>query len=304
MTQDETELRLDDIQALVQMAIEEDLGPGDVTTEAIAEDTTPASGRFETREEAVIAGLPVVGYVFAQVAERLLQRGHRFTQGAVRFEPRLRDGDRAMKGDTIAEIRGPAMVLLAGERLALNFVQRLSGIATATRRYVDAVKGCPAKILDTRKTTPGWRYLEKYAVRMGGGVNHRIGLYDMVLIKDNHLEIAAARWPGADPVERAIRAAREKAPGPMLIQVEAATTAQVRSAVEAGADLILLDNMSPAQMAEAVGMVRRSSRAILTEASGGVTLDRVRQIAETGVDRISIGALTHSAKAIDIALEM
>ncbi|MEW6356271.1 MAG: carboxylating nicotinate-nucleotide diphosphorylase [Planctomycetota bacterium] len=293
--------RIDDI---LLMAINEDLGSGDITTEAIAEDDTTASGQFVTREDAVVAGLPVVERVFALVAERLADKGRKVAAADVRFVAKVKDGDRVKRGDVLAEIRGPALVLLGGERLALNFLQRMSGIATMTRRYVDAVKGCPAEILDTRKTTPGWRGLEKYAVRMGGGVNHRMGLYDMVLIKDNHIRIAAQRWPADDPVRRAVFEAKVRAQDTKWVEVEVGTMDQVRSAVEAGVDIIMFDNMTPDQMAEAVRLVKSSGKEILTEASGGITLDKIAAVAKTGIDRISIGALTHSARAVDIALEM
>ncbi|NOZ19855.1 MAG: carboxylating nicotinate-nucleotide diphosphorylase [Planctomycetes bacterium] len=291
----------DQINDLLSIAIDEDFGPGDITTEAIAEDDTTASGRFVTREDAVIAGLSVVERVFTLVAERLARKGD---MGDVRFDANMKDGDAVESGDVVAEVRGLALVLLGGERLALNFLQRMSGIATMTRRYVDAVKDYPADILDTRKTTPGWRYLAKYSVRMGGGVNHRMGLYDMVLIKDNHIQIAAQRWPNDDPIKRAVFEAKVRAQDIKWVEVEVESLDQVRSAIDAGADIIMFDNMTPDQMSEAVQLVKSSGKPILTEASGGITADRLVAIAKTGVERISIGALTHSAGAVDIALEM
>jgi nicotinate-nucleotide pyrophosphorylase (carboxylating) len=215
----------------------------------------------------------------------------------LRAEKSVSDSQRAEKGANLLRITGPTRALLTGERVALNFVQRLSGIATLTAQFVEAVKGTRAKILDTRKTTPGLRLLEKYAVACGGGQNHRIGLFDMVLIKDNHLIALRSEPPNA--IEAAVRRAREKFPG-LKVEVEADTPKQVEQALSAGADVILLDNMSLDEMRTAVFLVNGRAR---TEASGGVNLQTVRAIAETGVDFISVGALTHSARAVDIALD-
>jgi nicotinate-nucleotide pyrophosphorylase (carboxylating) len=209
----------------------------------------------------------------------------------------MADGNEAQQGDTLLGVEGPARALLSGERVALNFVQRLSGIATLTDRFVEAVVGTNARILDTRKTTPGWRRLEKYAVHCGGGQNHRIGLYDMVLIKDNHL--AALRDETPNAIAAAVARAREAYPG-LQVEVEADTIEQVEQAVAAQADIVLLDNMSLEQLRSAVALCRGRAR---TEASGNVKLDTVRAIAETGVDFISSGALTHSARAVDIGLD-
>jgi nicotinate-nucleotide pyrophosphorylase (carboxylating) len=213
------------------------------------------------------------------------------------------EGDRIHRGDILARVHGPMRSLLAAERTALNFLQRQSGVATMTRRFVDAVAGTAAAILDTRKTTPGWRALEKYAVRCGGGQNHRIGLYDMVLIKDNHLAWHDNAGAG-DPVAVAVRAARGHAAAGIQVEVEVDSLVQLDRALSCGPDIILLDNFSLADLAEAVR--RRNVRApgIALEASGGVNLGTVRAIAETGVDRISVGALTHSAPALDIALDL
>jgi nicotinate-nucleotide pyrophosphorylase (carboxylating) len=232
-----------------------------------------------------VAGLPVAEAVFRQLDER------------VRMERVRSDGDHAAAGDCLMRISGPTRALLTGERTALNFVQRLSGIATLTARFVEAVQGTNATILDTRKTTPGLRRLEKYAVRCGGGGNHRVGLFDRVLIKDNHLVALAEAKP--NPVAAAVERARAACPG-LIVEVEADTIDQVRWAVDACADIILLDNMQPHQIREAVGLVKGRAR---TEASGGVNLQTVRVIAETGVDFISVGALTHSAMAVDVALD-
>jgi nicotinate-nucleotide pyrophosphorylase (carboxylating) len=209
----------------------------------------------------------------------------------------MRDGQRAVAGSRLLVVRGPARALLAAERVALNFVQHLSGIATLTARFVEAVRGTRARILDTRKTTPGLRRLEKYAVRCGGGFNHRFGLFDQVLIKDNHL--AALKGAAPNPIAVAVQRARARWPR-LTVEVEADTLEQVAQAVAAGADMILLDNMSPRQLRAAVQLVAGRAR---TEASGGVTLRTVRQIAQAGVDFISVGALTHSAPAVDIGLD-
>jgi nicotinate-nucleotide pyrophosphorylase (carboxylating) len=228
--------------------------------------------------------------VLAEAAFQELSTGVEFTRVAA-------DGQRVAAGDALLEIEGPARALLGAERVALNFIQRLSGVATLTSQYVEAVKGTRAHILDTRKTTPGWRRLEKYAVTCGGGRNHRIGLYDMVLIKDNHL--VALQQARPNPIAAAVQRARAKYPA-LKVEVEADTLEQVDEALAAGADRILLDNMSLVQLQLAVA---RCQGRVETEASGGVTLASVRAIAETGVDFISVGALTHSAPAVDIGLD-
>lgn len=274
-----------EVQDAVQRALAEDLGPGDVTTLAVVPAATRARARLVARQPVVVAGL-----AFAVAAFRCLSP-------RVRVEPDVEDGARARPGDTLLRVRGPARALLTAERTALNFLQRLSGVATLTARYAAAVAGTRAQILDTRKTTPGWRRFEKYAVACGGGRNHRLGLHDLVLLKDNHLAALAGQRP--DPVAAAVRRARRACPG-LPIEVEADTLTQVRQAVAAGADLILLDNMSPTRLREAVALVRGRAG---TEASGGVNLETVRAIAETGVDFISVGALTHSAPAVDLALD-
>lgn len=274
-----------EVQDAVQRALAEDLGPGDVTTLAVVPAATRARARLVARQPVVVAGL-----AFAVAAFRCLSP-------RVSVEPEVEDGARARPGDTLLRVSGPARALLTAERTALNFLQRLSGVATLTARYVAAVAGTRAQILDTRKTTPGWRRFEKYAVACGGGRNHRLGLHDLVLLKDNHLAALTGQRP--DPVAAAVRRARRACPG-LPIEVEADTLTQVRQAVAAGADLILLDNMSPARLREAVALVRGRAG---TEASGGVNLETVRAIAETGVDFISVGALTHSAPAVDLALD-
>jgi len=278
-------LSAEEIRRAVQCAIAEDVGGGDITTLA----TVPASARSKAvmiaREPLVVAGLPVADAVFRELS------------GAIEVVLTAKDGDHLKTGQPLLHVTGPTQPILTAERAALNFIQRLSGIATFTGQFVDAVSGMRAKILDTRKTTPGLRRLEKYAVICGGGHNHRLGLYDNVLIKDNHL--AALRNEKPNPVAAAVRRAREKCAN-HRIEVEADTLEQVEQALEAGADVILLDNMNLVQMRVAVQQAKGRAD---TEASGGVNLANVRQIAETGVDYISVGAITHSARAVDIALD-
>lgn len=270
-------------QSLVDLALAEDIGAGDITSLSTVPESATAEGTMLVKQAGVISGLTVASYVFERV------------DPAISFRPRCADGARLGEGEVLADISGPARSVLAGERVALNLLQRLSGVATLTARYVEAVAGTNATIVDTRKTTPGLRMLEKAAVRHGGGRNHRFGLSDGVLIKDNHL----AAIGGPDRVTRAVQAARQQAPHTTRVEVEVTTLAEVDEAVEAGADIIMLDNMNVATMAQAVQAVR--GRALL-EASGGVRLETVRAIAETGVDLISVGALTHSAPALDISL--
>lgn len=268
------ELTLTDIRAW----LEEDIGEGDVTTLALVDDETECEATLQLKEPGVVCGLEVAAGVFSELGARL--------------EPLVEDGTFVEAG-SIATVTGPARGVLTGERVALNVVGRLSGIATLARRYADAVDGTGAEILDTRKTTPGLRALEKYAVACGGGRNHRRRLDDGVLIKDNHLRVAGG-------IREAV--ARVRAAGTALpIEVEVETIEGAREAIDAGADAILLDNMAPAELREAVALVR--GRATL-EASGGVSLETVRQIAETGVDVISVGALTHSAQSLDVSLEV
>jgi len=274
-----------EVQRVVRLALDEDIGSGDITTLATVPEGTEARFRMVAREELVVAGLGVAERVFREVSGRA-----RVTHGS-------RDGELAHRGRTLLEITGPAGALLTAERVALNFVQRLAGIATLTRRFVEAVAGIDVRILDTRKTTPGLRFLEKYAVACGGGLNHRSGLFDQVLIKDNHL--ASLRQDIPNPIASSVARVRSRYPG-HRIEVEADTLEQVDQALAAGAEIILLDNMSLEELREAVRKARGRAR---TEASGGVTLANVRAIAETGVDSISVGALTHSAPAVDVALD-
>lgn len=266
---------------LIDMCLAEDIGGGDLTTRVLVEPATMAAGRVVLREAGVVAGLPVAACVFQRLSRDIV------------FRPLAIDGERCPAGRVLAEVSGEASAILSGERLALNFLQRLSGIATATAHLVDRVAGFAARIVDTRKTTPGLRVLEKYAVRAGGGGNHRFGLFDGVLIKDNHLVLAGG-------VTKAVRAARAKAPHTVRIEVEVEDLAGVEEALAAGADIILLDNMDVDTMARAVALV--DGRA-LTEASGGISGATVATVAACGVDFISVGALTHSARALDIGLD-
>ena len=274
-----------DVQEAVRAALAEDIGAGDLTTEATIPLELSWTAAMRAREDLVVAGIGL-----AEAAFRQLSRNVEITN-------QVQDGARLERDGILMRISGPARALLTAERVALNFVQRLSGIATLTRRFVEALKGTQTKILDTRKTTPGWRRFEKYAVMCGGGQNHRFGLHDMVLIKDNHL--AALRDAQPNAVAAAVKRARSANPG-LRIEVEADNLKQVEQAVDAGADIILLDNMDLSQMRAAV---QKCAGRAQTEASGGVTLERIPQIAETGVDFISVGALTHSARAVDIALD-
>jgi nicotinate-nucleotide pyrophosphorylase (carboxylating) len=280
-----TRLDAEEIHRAVQFALAEDIGSGDVTTLASVPETARATGVLRAREPLVPAGLALAEAAFREISS------------GVYVESFAGDGKPVKAGDDLLRVEGPARALLSAERVALNFVQRLSGIATLTAQFVDAIKGTSAHILDTRKTTPGWRRLEKYAVTCGGGRNHRFGLFDMVLIKDNHL--AALRDAQPNAVAAAVAAAREKYPK-LKVEVEADTLEQVDQALAAGADLILLDNMNLVQLRVAVQKCKGRAQ---TEASGGVNLAGVRAIADTGVDFISVGALTHSARAVDIGLD-
>jgi len=269
----------------IAAALKEDIGDGDVTTDFFVPETLHATGRIVVREKAVVAGTGAAAELFRKV------------DPATDVQINRRDGDDVAADDVIIEVRGFARSILKAERVALNFLQRLCGIATLTRQFVDAVGNHSAKILDTRKTTPGLRALEKAAVVAGGGVNHRFGLYDMVLVKDNHL----AALGGLSSFPDRIRRLRQERPN-IRIEVEADDLEQVRAFVEMdGIDVILLDNMTPAQIREALALKRNN---IKFEASGGITLENVRRVAATGVDYVSIGALTNAARAIDISLEM
>ena len=265
--------------------LSEDLGRGDITTQATVTRNSHAKGRFLAKENMVVAGLEAVEAVFSTLDSQQ------------QLEAFVSDGDEVEAGKVIARTSGFADVLLAGERLALNLMQRLSGIATLTKKYVSAIEGTNAQIVDTRKTTPGLRMLEKYAVIAGGGRNHRYGLDDGVLIKDNHISLAGG-------VREAVVRARKTVGHLHKIEVEVSTEADLNDAIDSGADIVLLDNLTPEETARFVELARKASNGITLESSGGITLENVRAYAEAGVDLISIGALTHSARAMDISFKI
>lgn len=267
---------------LIMTALREDRADFDVTSTAVIPPEATGKAQIVAKEEGVLAGLPVAAAVFAAIDPGL------------EFISELADGNRLRPGLAVATLRGRLRSILAGERVALNFLQHLSGIATATAALVERVKDHPVKILDTRKTTPGLRALEKYAVRVGGGANHRFSLADMLIIKDNHIAAAGS-------VAEAVRRARAAAPPFLLVEVEAENEEQVREALAAGADVIMLDNMSPAEMRRMVALVAGRAR---LEASGKITPENVAEVAATGVDYISVGYITHSAPALDLSLEV
>ncbi|MDI6848725.1 MAG: carboxylating nicotinate-nucleotide diphosphorylase [Candidatus Saccharicenans sp.] len=273
------------IDHLIELALAEDLPAGDVTTEAIIPEETMARAAFQAKQDGVLAGIEVAARVFYRLDPR------------IEFIKKLEDGQEFKAGQFLAEVRGPAASLLKGERTALNFLQRLSGVASLTRLFVEATRGTRARILDTRKTTPGWRLLEKYAVRMGGGTNHRMSLSDMMLIKDNHLRAAGGIAPA---LKKAREYLRTRNLSGLKIEVEATSLAEVREALENGADWIMLDNMTLEEIRAAVKLV---SGRLPLEASGRVSLEKVRDLALTGVDYISVGSLTHSFRSADISLE-
>jgi nicotinate-nucleotide pyrophosphorylase (carboxylating) len=275
------------LEELVRKALAEDIGAADVTTSLLISAECQCTAHLIAHERLVVSGTGAAELVF------------RLLDPSVRFDLKEADGTTVKPDGQIAVISGDAAPILSGERVALNFVQRMSGIATLTRRYVEQVEGLPVRIADTRKTTPGLRILEKQAVRAGGGVNHRMGLYDGILIKENHLATL-----GANGIEQAIERAHRGARHLVKVEVEVGSADAAEAAMRAGADAILLDNMPVAEMREAVKRVRSYSGHVIIEASGSVALDNVREIAETGVDIISVGKLTHSAPAVDISLEI
>jgi nicotinate-nucleotide pyrophosphorylase (carboxylating) len=271
-------LPVQQVRMIVSSAFIEDLGKGDITTSLTVPESAKARGTFYAKQALVVAGLPVAADVF-----RMLEPD--YVWDAV-----IADGTSVPAGEALARLEGKAATLLSGERVALNFLQRLSGVATLTRRFKDQLAGLKTELLDTRKTTPGLRVLEKYAVRVGGGTNHRMGLDDGVLIKNNHIAIAGG-------IGAAVERVRRERPAGMQIEVEVRTRVELEEAIAAGADIALLDNMTPAEVAKCVSLARGR---LLLEVSGGVSLENIRAYAETGVDRISVGALTHSAPAVDI----
>jgi nicotinate-nucleotide pyrophosphorylase (carboxylating) len=269
-------------EKLIRLALEEDIGAGDITTDALIEADHVSTAVIFAKESLVLAGLQVAQEVFTTV------------DPAMSFDTTFQDGDQVETGDEILKIYGKLQALLTGERTALNFLQRLSGVATITRQYVDRVAGSNVRLTDTRKTIPGWRRLEKYAVKIGGAHNHRFGLYDGILIKDNHIVACGV-------ISEAVARVRNNRPQLLPIEVEVSDLNQVRQALESGVDIIMLDNMDLNNIKSAVSLI--DGRA-LVEVSGGVTLDTLAEIANTGVDIISIGALTHSARAVDISMRV
>ena len=274
------------VQRIIDGALEEDLASGDITTDPLIPPGLRGRASIVVKGEGVVAGLGVASRVFLTVDPQLS------------VEETFPEGARARRGDVVAVVEGSVAGILRAERTALNFLSHMSGIATETARYVEVVSGTGAKILDTRKTLPGLRPLEKYAVRAGGGVNHRLGLGDGILVKDNHLEALSAAGIG---LREAVEKARSSAPPGTRVEIEVESVSAAAEALEAGADVLLLDNMGLDDMRSVVGMARGRA---LTEASGGITLDNLRAVAETGVDFISAGALTHSARALDISLDL
>jgi nicotinate-nucleotide pyrophosphorylase (carboxylating) len=270
------------VERIIRLALDEDLGPGDVTTDALVESRARGKASLIPREEVVLAGFPVFKRVFLQLSPE------------IEFETYYGEGDLVPAGKRVCLIKGHLSSILKAERTALNFLQRMSGVATLTRAYVLKARASKTRILDTRKTAPGLRCLDKYAVAIGGGLNHRRGLFDGILIKDNHIAVAGS-------VAKAVERVRKKAPHTLRIEVEVENLAGVAEALDSGADVILLDNMRVEEMQKAVHMAKGR---VLLEASGGIGLDAIEAVAETGVDLISVGALTHSAKAADFTLEI
>lgn len=273
------------IRANIRGWLEEDIGSGDMTGLATVPAEHRSTGIIHAKQDGVLAGVQIAALVFREVDPALV------------LTPSLADGEQLARGAVIATVTGSTRSILSGERLALNLLQRLSGIATKTRQFADAVAGLPVRLVDTRKTTPGHRQLEKYAVRVGGGANHRFGLYDAVMIKDNHIKASGG-------ITAAVAAARARIPHTMKIEVEAESLPQVEEAVAAGADIIMLDNMPVPAMETAVVLIRQRAPHVTIEASGGVTLETVRAIAASGVDIVSVGGLTHSVQSLDISLDL
>lgn len=273
------------INRLLDLGFEEDINTGDVTTESIIPETMNATATMTAKQEGVVSGLEIVKMVY----ERL--------QKDIVFTPYFKDGDKVKKGDVILKIEASYPTLLKGERLSLNIFQRMSGIATETSRYVAELKGTATELLDTRKTAPGMRVLDKMAVKHGGGTNHRMGLYDMAMIKDNHIKMAGG-------IAKAVEQVRSRISPEIKIEVETTNLDEVRQAIEAGADIIMLDNMGTEAMREAVSVIKASGKGIKTEASGNMSIPRLVEVASTGVDYISVGALTHTVKAMDISMNI
>lgn len=276
------ELNKKNFEKVISTALKEDIGKRDVTTDLLIPKKEKAAASFIAKQDGIIVGLDIAKQVFKKLDEKIIWKNF------------VDDGAKVKAGTKIAEVKGSARALLSGERTALNFLQRMSGIATLTSVYVEKVSGTNAKILDTRKTVPGLRLFDKYAVKCGGGTNHRIGLYDMVMIKDNHIKAAGS-------ITEAVKQIKKNLKRKMKIEVETANLDEVKEALNAGADIIMLDNMSLQEMKEAVATINGKTK---VEASGKVNLENVRAVAETGVDYISVGALTHSVKALDISMKI
>jgi len=275
-------LNLEEIKSVIDYALKEDIGSGDITTNLLIPIDLQTKATMVAKSAGIIAGLDVAKYVFRTLSPDIIWKAF------------VNDGDKVEKGDLILEITGSYRALLTGERLALNFLQRMSGIATMTADFVNAISGYKTKILDTRKTVPGLRLLDKYAVMIGGGTNHRIGLYDMVLIKDNHIKVAGG-------ISKAVAQIKKSLPDGIKIEVETTTIEEVNEALAAGVDVIMLDNMTSITMADSVKIINGRAK---VEASGNMTLERLKEVAATGVDYISIGALTHSVVAFDISMNI
>ena len=270
------------INKIIEHALLEDIGTGDITTDSIISSSLQAQGVIKTSEKGVVAGLNIALLVFKKLDSK------------IHFQYKVKDGQKISAGETLAIISGSAQAILKGERVALNFLQRMSGIATTTSNFCQEIKNLPIRIIDTRKTTPGLRILEKYAVRMGGGYNHRFGLYDAILIKDNHITLAGGIKP-------AIELAKKSTSHTIKIEIEVENLSQLKDAIKEQVDIVLLDNMDLKTIKKAVEIAKGKT---LIEASGGITLEKVKEIAQTGIDLISIGALTHSVKALDISMEI
>lgn len=279
------DLNMELIRKHIRLWLEEDIGTGDVTTQTTIPLEHASKGIIHVKEDGIVCGLRIAQEVFSVV------------DASLRFETKVVEGSSVYKGTILAEVEGNTRSILLGERLSLNLMQRLSGIATKTREFVDALEGVPTRLVDTRKTTPGHRLLEKYAVRVGGGHNHRFGLYDAVMIKDNHIK-------GLGGITQAVQAARQQIPHTMKIEVEVENFDQLHEALTAGADIIMLDNMIPAKMKEAVSIIKSKAPHIVVEGSGSVTPQTIKAMAETGVDVISVGRLTYSVAALDISLDL
>ena len=273
------------INKLLDLGFEEDIHTGDITTESIIPESMNATATMTAKQDGVISGLEIVKMVYDRLQEGVV------------FTPYFKDGDTVRKGDVILKIEATYPTLLMGERLSLNLFQRMCGIATETAKYVKELAGCHTQLLDTRKTAPGLRVLDKLAVKHGGGTNHRMGLYDMAMIKDNHIKMAGG-------IAKAVEQVRSRIPADIKIEVETTNLDEVRQAIEAGADIIMLDNMGNAEMAEAVSIINAADKGIKTEASGNMSIPRLLEVAATGVDFISVGALTHTVKGMDISMNI